>query len=104
MTHGTVPWEGAGERRTLFYKCAVRSLGLWLSALASRSPPPSPSPPPFQVLALYSSTHAAALTGRAGNGGRYVPFGMHHGDRGYDVHDPELTDQQRSIVEFPESW
>ena len=20
MTHGTVPWEGAGERRTLFYK------------------------------------------------------------------------------------
>ena len=29
---------------------------------------------------------------------------MHHGDGGYDVHDPALTPQQRALVEFPESW
>ena len=28
---------------------------------------------------------------------KYVPYGMHHGDSGYDVHDPELTERQRSI-------
>jgi hypothetical protein len=27
---------------------------------------------------------------------------MHHGDAGYDVSDPALTDQQRSMLEFPE--
>ena len=52
MTHGTIPWEGSDERRTLFYK--------------------------------------------------YVPYGMHHADACYDVNDPELTLQQREILEFPE--
>jgi hypothetical protein len=54
MTHGTIPWEGKNDRRTLFYK--------------------------------------------------YVPFGMHHADAGYDVNDPELTAHQREVVEFSETW
>jgi hypothetical protein len=54
MTHGTVPWQGTGERRTLFYK--------------------------------------------------YVPYGMHHGDAGYDISDPELTPRQREILEFSPDW
>ena len=54
MTHGTIPWEGSDERRTLFYK--------------------------------------------------YVPYGMHHADACYDVDDPELTLQQREILEFSETW
>jgi hypothetical protein len=29
---------------------------------------------------------------------KYVPFGMHHGDACYDVSDPTLTDQQRSML------
>ena len=29
---------------------------------------------------------------------------MHHGDAGYDVHDPELTEGQRAIVEFSPEW
>jgi hypothetical protein len=35
---------------------------------------------------------------------KYAPFGMHHGDSGYDVHDPALTEAQRRLVEFPEVW
>lgn len=54
LKHGTIPWSGKGERRTLFYK--------------------------------------------------YVPFGMHHGDVGYDTNDPELTERQKSILEFSECW
>jgi hypothetical protein len=49
MKHGTIPWSGAGERRTLFYK--------------------------------------------------YVPFGMHHNDAGYDVTAPGLTDRQVEVKE-----
>ena len=30
-----------------------------------------------------------------------VPHGMHHGDSGYDVNDPALTEAQREILEFP---
>ena len=26
---------------------------------------------------------------------------MHHGDSGYDVNDPALTEAQREILEFP---
>ena len=52
--HGTLPWLGKGERRTLFYK--------------------------------------------------YVPFGFHHEDTGYDVTDPELTPRQRQLLEFPPSF
>ena len=33
-----------------------------------------------------------------------APYGMHHGDVGYDVHDPELTEGQRAIVEFSPEW
>lgn len=29
---------------------------------------------------------------------------MHHGDVGYDTNDPELTAEQRAIVEFPSEW
>ncbi len=54
LKHGTIPWSGKNERRTLFYK--------------------------------------------------YVPFGMHHGDAGYDTTDPELTERQRRILEFSPSW
>lgn len=54
LIHGTIPWSGSGERRTLFYK--------------------------------------------------YVPFGMHHGDAGYDTNDPELTERQKRIVEFSPYW
>lgn len=54
LTHGTIPWSGTGERRTLFYK--------------------------------------------------YVPFGMHHGDVAYDTNDPELTEQQKRILEFSSCW
>lgn len=54
LTHGTIPWAGSGERRTLFYK--------------------------------------------------YVPFGMHHGNAGYDTNDPELTERQKRILEFSPSW
>ena len=54
LKHGTIPWSGNNERRTLFYK--------------------------------------------------YVPFGMHHGDAGYDTTDPELTERQRRILEFSPSW
>lgn len=39
-----------------------------------------------------------ALSSRAD---KYVPFGMHHNDAGYDVNDPALTDRQREILEFP---
>ena len=35
---------------------------------------------------------------------QYVPFGMHHADAGYDVNDPELTTQQRELVEFSSHW
>ena len=51
LKHGTIPWAGSGERRTLFYK--------------------------------------------------YVPFGMHHGDAGYDTNDPELTERQKRIWSSP---
>ena len=54
LLHATVPWTGAGERRTIFYK--------------------------------------------------YSPFGMHHGDRGYDVSDPGLTNAQRDRLAFPHRW
>jgi len=29
---------------------------------------------------------------------------MHHSDAGYDTRDPELTPQQREILEYSESW
>jgi hypothetical protein len=29
---------------------------------------------------------------------------MHHGDSGYDIHDPELTPRQRDILEYSEHW
>ena len=35
---------------------------------------------------------------------KYVPYGMHHVDRVYDVTDSELTEQQRSRLEFPAQW
>ena len=54
LKHGTIPWAGINERRTLFYK--------------------------------------------------YVPYGMHHGDAGYDTNDPELTPRQKRILEFSSSW
>ena len=54
LKHGTIPWAGSNERRTLFYK--------------------------------------------------YVPFGMHHGDAGYDTNDPKLTPRQKRILEFSPSW
>ena len=54
LKHGTIPWAGSGERRTLFYK--------------------------------------------------YVPFGMHHGNAGYDTNDPELTPRQKRILEFSACW
>jgi hypothetical protein len=54
LSHGTAPWTGNGERRTVYLK--------------------------------------------------YVPYGMHHSDRGYDVHDETLTSKQRAMVEFPGEW
>ena len=54
LLHATVPWTGAGQRRTVFYK--------------------------------------------------YAPFGMHHGDRGYDVSDRGLTAAQRDRIAFPSRW
>ena len=54
LKHGTIPWSGSDERRTLFYK--------------------------------------------------YVPFGLHHHDAGYDTNDPQLTAQQKSILEFSPCW
>jgi hypothetical protein len=35
---------------------------------------------------------------------KYVPYGMHHVDRVYDVTDSELTGQQRSRLQFPSEW
>ena len=35
---------------------------------------------------------------------KYVPYGMHHSDTGYDTSDPELTPQQRDILEYSETW
>jgi hypothetical protein len=35
---------------------------------------------------------------------KYAPFGMHHGDAGYDTNDAELTERQRAILEFPRQW
>ena len=35
---------------------------------------------------------------------KYVPYGMHHVDRAYDMSDPDLTPSQRSRLEFPETW
>ena len=29
---------------------------------------------------------------------------MHHSDTGYDTSDPELTPQQRDILEYSETW
>ena len=54
LKHGTIPWAGSQERRTLFYK--------------------------------------------------YVPFGLHHHDAGYDTNDPQLTARQKRILEFSSSW
>ena len=54
LKHGTIPWSGSCERRTLFYK--------------------------------------------------YVPFGLHHHDAGYDINDPQLTARQKRILEFSSSW
>lgn len=34
---------------------------------------------------------------------KYVPYGMHHGDAGY-ADEPGLTERQRAILEFPDSW
>ena len=35
---------------------------------------------------------------------KYAPSCMHHGDRGYDVTDPGLTDGQRNRIAFPRKW
>jgi hypothetical protein len=35
---------------------------------------------------------------------KYAPYGMHHGDVGYDTTDPALTAEQRAIVEFSPEW
>ena len=51
LKHATLPWLGAGERRSLFYK--------------------------------------------------YVPYGFHHEDAGYDTNDPALTAAQARLLEFP---
>ena len=80
LSHGTVPWTGSGERRTLF--CAQPT--------ASFSPL---STAPAR-LRLDFATHTD----------KYVPYGMHHSDAGYDTTDPELTPQQRDILEFSGSW
>ena len=36
--------------------------------------------------------------------GKYVVDGVHHSDYGYDIHDPNLTQTQRDILEYPEDW
>ena len=33
-----------------------------------------------------------------------MPYGMHHVDRVYELTDPELTEQQRSRLQFPAQW
>ena len=35
---------------------------------------------------------------------KYVPYGMHHSDAGYDTNDPGLTPQQRDLLEYSETW
>ena len=35
---------------------------------------------------------------------KYSPFGMHHGDRGYDIRDIGLTAAEAQRVAFPERW
>ena len=35
---------------------------------------------------------------------KYVSYGQHHTDRGYDVCDPLLSPRQRDMVGFPEMW
>jgi hypothetical protein len=75
LKHGTIPWSSeTHERRTLFYKCESR----------------------------FSCHHYGPLTGSWARVD--APYGMHHGDVGYDAHDPELTEEQRAIVEFSPEW
>ena len=86
---GTIPWDGKGERRTLFCEAVA---------------------PPFAVCCgrrrlLFADLNIRVLVLHAvlpdlfvaRGADKYVPYGMHHGDSGYDVHDPELTERQRSI-------
>ena len=35
---------------------------------------------------------------------KYVPYGMHHLDAGYDISDPMLSSRQRSLLEFSADW
>lgn len=35
---------------------------------------------------------------------KYVPYGLHHNDFGYDLSDPGLTRKQRRRLAFPDSW
>ena len=35
---------------------------------------------------------------------KYVPYGMHHVDRVYDVSDPDLSPVERSRLQFPDTW
>ena len=81
LSHGTVPWTGSGERRTLF--CAPTNHLLSFAPRATAA---------FWDLTLLRTSD------------KYVPYGMHHSDVGYDTTDPELTSQQRDILEFSGSW
>ena len=35
---------------------------------------------------------------------KYVPFGLHHKDFGYDLSDQGLTESQRRRLAFPDRW
>ena len=35
---------------------------------------------------------------------KYVPYGLHHNDFGYDISDPGLSTIQRQRLAFPSNW
>ena len=80
-----MPWSGDRQRRTIFFKYSP-SLSLSLSVSVSVS--------------LCLSLSCGLISPRS----RYVPYGMHHVDRVYELTDPELTEQQRSRLQFPTQW
>jgi hypothetical protein len=107
LVHGTLPWAGGGERRTLF--CAWRSPFRSPSPAADRLLPllllsHSPVVAQSRFIRWLTSVWSGALPVRLAGADKYVPFGYHNRDVNYDLSSPTLTQQQREILSYPPEW
>ena len=107
LVHGTLPWAGGGERRTLF--CAWHSPFRSPSPAADRLLPllllsHSPVVAQSRFIRWLTSMWSGALPVRLAGADKYVPFGYHNRDVNYDLSSPTLTQQQREILSYPPEW